>query len=88
MGNKEYYPDDNAGHGLYLFVSGNGIDFENRGKLDIPGSFDSYNTMLWDKETEQYYVFYRSEYHTDVFAIEFDIVKKRTRDFQNYKCIH
>ena len=82
MGNKEHYPDDNGGHGLYLFVSGNGIDFENRGKLDIPGSFDSYNTMLWDKETEQYYVFHRSEYRTDGFAIEFDIVKKEREIFR------
>lgn len=82
MGNKEWYEDDNGGHGLYLFVSGNGIDFENRGKLDIPGSFDSYNVMLWDKETEQYYVFYRSEYHTEGYKIDFDIVKKERGIFR------
>ncbi|MBR3961055.1 MAG: hypothetical protein IKK13_02440, partial [Clostridia bacterium] len=82
MGNKEHYPDDNAGHGLYLFVSGNGIDFENRGRLDLPGSFDSFNTMLWDKETEQYYVFYRSEFHTEGAKIDFDIVKKERAIFR------
>ncbi len=82
MGNKAHYPDDNGGHGLYLFVSGNGIDFENRGRLDIPGSFDSYNIMFWDKESETYHFYYRSEYHTEGFKIDFDIVKKERGIFR------
>lgn len=82
MGNKEHYPDDNGGHGLYLFVSGDGINFENRGRLDIPGSFDSYNIMFWDKESKLYHFYYRSEYHTEGFKIDFDIVKKERGIFR------
>ena len=82
MGNKANYPDDNGGHGLYLFVSGNGIDFENRGRLDLPGSFDSFNIMFWDKETELYHFYYRSEYHTEGYEIKFDIVKKERGIFR------
>lgn len=82
MGNSEWYPEDNGPHGLYLFVSGNGIDFEPRGRLDIPGSFDSFNIMFWDKKTEMYHLYYRSEYRTDGYGIEFDVVKKEREIFR------
>lgn len=76
------YPQDEGPHGLYLFVSENGIDFTRKGRLPIPGSFDSYNVMLWDKEAKLYRFFYRSEYHTEGFEIEFDVVKKERTIFR------
>lgn len=85
MGGGTGYPQDNGPHGLYLFVSGNGIDFEPRGRLNIPGSFDSYNIMMWDKENKEYRFFYRSEYHTEGFEIEFDVVKKERGIFRTVK---
>lgn len=45
---------------LLLHTSPDGIHFTKEGRiLDLHGDFDSYNVMLWDKETEQYFVFYR-----------------------------
>ncbi len=70
------------GHGLYLYVSGDGFDFKRKCKLPIPGSFDSYNIMFWDKETEQYHVYSRGEYRTDGGDIEFDIVQKERSIFR------
>ena len=75
-------PSEEWGHGLYLYVSENGIDFKRKCKLPIPGSFDSYNIMFWDKETELYHLYYRSEYHTEGYKIDFDVVKKERGIFR------
>lgn len=53
---KEIY-----GEGLYLYVSADGIDFTLKEKLPIPGTFDSFNVLIWDEESELYRLFYRSE---------------------------
>lgn len=82
MGGGTGYPQDNGPHGLYMFVSEDGINFKMKGRLNIPGSFDSYNVMLWDKEAELYRFFYRSEYHTEGFNIDFDVVKKERGIFR------
>ena len=80
------YADDGGGpHGLYMFVSGDGIDFTLKGRLPLPGSFDSYNIMFWDKETEQYYFFYRGEHRTDNGEIEFDVVQKARSIFREVR---
>lgn len=76
---------DDGPHGLYMFVSGDGINFEPRGRLPLPGSFDSYNIMFWDKETEQYYFFYRGEHRTDGGNIDFDVVKKERTIFREVR---
>jgi len=47
---------------LILHTSGDGIHFVESRILDIEGDFDSYNVMLWDKESEQYFVFYRGSH--------------------------
>ncbi len=78
-------PKEEWGHGLYLFVSADGIDFKKKCKLPIPGSFDSYNIMFWDKETEQYFVYYRGEHRTDGGDIDFDVVKKERTIFREVR---
>ena len=49
------------GKGLYLYVSADGFDFTLKEKLPIPGTFDSYNVMMWDEDAQLYRFFYRSE---------------------------
>ena len=48
-----------GGSALLLYTSENGVDFVNNRPLDIPGTFDSFNIMFWDKDREEYWVFYR-----------------------------
>ncbi len=78
-------PSEQWGHGLYLYASEDGIDFTAKCKLPLPGSFDSYNIMLWDKETERYYFFYRGERRTDGGDIDFDVVKKERTIFREVR---
>ncbi len=84
------------GHGLGYWVSADGIDFTFKGKLKLPGSFDSYNIALWDKETEQYFIYYRGEHRVDGKNGEFDVVNKdlsifreirvaTTKDFETFE---
>ena len=44
---------------LYYYASRDGIDFEQKGVIDLKGTFDTYNVLFWDKETEQYFLYYR-----------------------------
>ena len=44
---------------LALYTSENGIDFEFKRILDLGGGYDSYNVLLWDHTTKQYYIYYR-----------------------------
>lgn len=75
-GTHPVYADDGGDDGLYLFVSEDGIDFKLKCRLPIEGTFDSYNIMFWDKESEQYYFYYRGEKDTENNEIEFDVVNK------------
>ena len=90
------YEHEEGGHGLAMYVSEDGIDFKRKMKLPIPGTFDSYNVMLWDKETKQYFFFYRAEHRVDFGDIEFDVFQKAreihrevrvctTKDFENFE---
>lgn len=58
---SEYNPDGRPQ--LLYYASADGYDFRLMYALDVKGSFDSYNAMVWDKDTEQYFLFYRA-YHT------------------------
>ena len=44
---------------LYLHTSPDGVHFDTGRLLDLDGEFDSYNVYFWDKETEQYFIYYR-----------------------------
>lgn len=68
------------GHGLALFVSPDGIDFTLKRKLDLPGEFDSYNVILWDREAKLYRLYYRSERRQDLE--QFDVVVKSRKLFR------
>ncbi len=50
---------------LHWSKSSNGIDFEDMGYIDIVGIFDTYNVVIWDKETEQYFLYTRHYHHPD-----------------------
>lgn len=47
---------------LYLHTSEDGIHFGEPRLLDLKGEYDTLNVMLWDKETEQYFIYFRG-YH-------------------------
>ena len=50
---------------LMCYVSDNGYDFKEKGFVNVKGTFDSFNTMMWDEETEQYFLFYRAFHKPD-----------------------
>ncbi len=87
---------------LFLHTSPDGIHFTEEGRiLDLHGDFDSYNVMMWDKETRQYFVFYRgvhppkySEYKNkakDIYKMDGDADEIRdirvatSKDFVNFE---
>ncbi len=55
--------NDNGGTKLICFASGDGYDFKEMYDLDVEGTFDTFNVMLWDENTEQYFLYYRA-FHT------------------------
>lgn len=82
LGGGECYPQDDGPHGLFMFVSGDGINFESRGRLPLEGSFDSYNIMFWDNDTKTYHFYYRSEYRTDGEETVFGVIEKPREIFR------
>ncbi len=52
-------PEENA---LMYYKSADGLDFTYDRILPVPGKFDTFNVTLWDKKTEQYFLYYR-DYH-------------------------
>lgn len=54
--------DENKGRHLCCYVSADGYDFRRVEDIPVIGTFDSFNVLLWDKTTGQYFVYYRS-YH-------------------------
>jgi hypothetical protein len=57
------FGNDNGGTKLIYFASEDGYDFKEQYYLDVQGTFDSYNVVLWDEDTEQYLLYYRA-FHT------------------------
>ncbi len=57
------FGNDNGGTKLIYFASEDGYDFKEQYYLDVQGTFDSYNVVLWDEKTEQYFLYYRA-FHT------------------------
>ena len=55
--------NDNGGTKLIYYASADGYDFREMYYLDVEGTFDSYNVMVWDDATEQYFLYYRA-FHT------------------------
>lgn len=64
------------GHGLGMWVSPDGIDFTFKGKLKLPGSFDSFNIAFWDKDIGKYRLYYRGEHSIAKGDENFDVVNK------------
>ncbi len=64
------------GHGLGYWVSPDGIDFTFKGKLKLPGSFDSFNIAFWDKDIGKYRLYYRGEHSIARGDEDFDVVNK------------
>lgn len=57
------FGNDNGGTKLIYFASQDGYDFKEMRYLDVRGTFDTYNVMVWDEETKQYFLYYRA-FHT------------------------
>jgi len=56
---------DNGGTKLIYYASADGINFREMRYLDVAGTFDSYNVMLWDAETKKYFLYYRAFHSKD-----------------------
>ncbi len=76
---------DEEGRHLCCFFSEDGYHFH-RGK-DIPviGTFDSFNVVFWDKETEQYFVYYRSYHRQSGDEIEDFMTTDLVRDVRDIR---
>ena len=68
--------DHELGHGLGMWVSPDGIDFTFKGKLKLPGSFDSFNIAFWDADIQKYRLYYRGERKRQESDEKFDLVNK------------
>ena len=53
----------NGGTKLIYYASEDGYDFKEQYVLDVQGTFDTYNVVLWDETTKQYFLYYRA-FHT------------------------
>ena len=50
---------------LLYYKSADGINFEYAGVLDVPGVFDSYNIVFWDKQCSEYKMYIRDFHNAD-----------------------
>lgn len=50
---------------LLWYASEDGYGFTEKGALELHGTFDSFNVMLWDASTQQYFLFYRAFHKPD-----------------------
>lgn len=71
---------------LALYVSGDGINFNFKKKLDIKGVFDTTNVLIWDKDIEMYRLYVR-DFHSkidgsDVHYEPTEAMEKATRDIR------
>lgn len=57
------FGNDNGGTKLIYYASEDGLEFREMRYLDVHGTFDSYNVMVWDENTKQYFLYYRA-FHT------------------------
>ncbi len=82
---------------LLYYASGDGLHFREMYYLSPKGMFDSYNVTFWDKDTEQYFLYYRAFHSHDgkedflKWFPELDIVKAvrdvrvaTSKDFVNW----
>ena len=58
---------------LRYYASADGYDFTYMRDLPLRGFFDSFQTVMWDKATEQYFVFYRSYHSPEGEEVPFDV---------------
>ena len=82
---------------LRYYASADGFSFNDMYELPLFGAFDSLNTALWDKNTEKYYVYYRTYHNKNtpeivqdrVLAPE-DIRDIRVATSENFRdfCVH
>jgi len=56
---------ETAKQSLDYYKSADGVQFERVRTLADDGAYDSMNVALWDKETRQYFLFYRGVHGTD-----------------------
>ena len=67
---------------LYL-KSADGIHWEKVGPITTEGYFDSLNVAFWDKNTEQYFCYFRG-YHDSNGILTRDIRVMTSKDFKNW----
>ena len=50
---------------LYCYVSEDGFDFREKSIIPTDGTYDSFNVLLWDSDSEQYVVYYRGFHNAE-----------------------
>jgi len=80
---------------LKYYASADGFRFTEKYTLDVHGTFDSYNSIIWDKEKKEYILYYRAFHEKDgtdrltfegehaVHSIR-DIRVATSKDFKNW----
>ena len=55
---------------LDLYISEDGYDFQYVKRINLPGTFDSYNVVFFNKETNQYNLYFRGYHHPDGTSVK------------------
>lgn len=50
---------------LDLYVSEDGFDFKYIERVELGGTYDSYNTVYWDADKKEYHFYFRGYHHPD-----------------------
>lgn len=83
---------------LDLYISPDGYDFKFAQRIELGGTFDSYNTVHWNKDTKQYHFYFRGYHHPDGTLVNGyadmdetndlrDVRLAVSKDFRNWKFV-
>ncbi len=83
---------------LDLYISADGFDFEYVERVDLGGTYDSYNTVFWDDDKKEYNFYFRGYHHPDGTLVRGyadmdetndlrDVRLAKSKDFRNWKFV-
>ena len=83
---------------LDLYVSEDGFDFKYVERVDLGGTYDSYNTVYWDDDKKEYHFYFRGYHHPDGTLVNGyadmdetndlrDVRLAKSKDFRNWEFV-